>query len=129
MPTSLAVGAPLAVGSFLDDNGSVPIDRPETPEVGWAVQVSAEEHARRRVRSATLKSWLSPRNLLVFILLVWNGYFLASLLYGSSVQDDAVKRIVVTLWIWSELAILLVAWSIWAIRSRRRRTALPPPTC
>ena len=102
------------------------MNRPETPEVGWAVRVSAEKFARRRAHSATLKGWLSPRNLLVFVLLIWNGYFLAALLYGTSVQhpsNDAVTRIAVTLWIWGDFAILLVAWSIWAIRRRRRRAA------
>jgi hypothetical protein len=73
-----------------------------------------------------VKSWLSLRNFLLFVLLFWNGYFLVGVLYGSSEQspsDGAVTRIVVTLWIWGDLAILLVACSIWAIRKRRRRIA------
>ena len=102
------------------------MNRPETSEVGWAVQISSEEYARRQAHSADPKSWLSLRNLLVFVLLIWNGYFLAGLLYVLSAQSpsgDAVTRIFVTLWIWGDLGILLVAGSIWAIRRRRRPAA------
>lgn len=105
--------------------GTVSVNGPETPEVGWAVQASGE-YATGQQRSATVKSWLSLRNLLAFILVLWNGYFLASLLYGLSVQSpsrDAIIRIVVNLWLWGDVAILLVAWSIWAIRRRRRNAA------
>ena len=102
------------------------MSRPDAPEVGWAVQGSADQFARRRARSASLKGWLSLRNLLVLVLLLWNGYFLAGLIYQSSVQNpsgDAVTRILITLGIWGDLAILLASWSTWAFRRRRRRAA------
>lgn len=106
------------------DNGNVSVNRPESREVGWAVQASPEVYARRREHSAAVKKWLSLRNLLILVLLLWNGYFLAAVLYGLSGDGpwgNAVTNIVVTLWIWGDFAILVVASSVWAVRRRRGR--------
>jgi hypothetical protein len=110
----------------LGDNENVSSDRHEIPTTGWAVKVPPGEYERRERRWATLRTWLPPRNLLAVILPLWNGYFLAAILYGLTVQDpagDAVRRIEVTMWFWGDVAIVLIAWSFWVLRRRRRRVA------
>jgi hypothetical protein len=102
------------------------VNRPHNPEVGWAVQVPPEELRRREARSEALRRLLTLRNLLFLILVLWNGLFLVFLLYAAAAQysaHDAEIRILATLWIWSDLAILLVAGTIWSIRRGHGRAA------
>ena len=119
-------GAPLKIAVALGDNRNVSSDRRESPAVGWAVQVPPEEYEGRKRRSPVLRSWFSFRRLLALVLLLWNGYFLAAVLYGLTVQDPArnsVRRIEVTLWFWGDVAVLLVACAVWVTQRRRRRVA------
>jgi len=69
---------------------------------------------------------LSLRNLLILVLLLWNGYFLVSLIYELLVQSpsrNSVLAIIVWLWALGDLVILLCAWAIRAILRARRSSA------
>jgi hypothetical protein len=121
-----AFWGPVKVRVDTGDNDNVSNDRHESATVGWAVKVPPEEFESRERRSAALRTWLSLRKLLALVLLLWNGYFLAAVLYGLTVQypaGDSVRRIEVTLWFWGDVAILLFAWSVWVLRRRRRKVA------
>jgi hypothetical protein len=88
------------------------------PIIGWAVQQSPADSNRRE------RSWLSRRNLLVLVLLLWNGYFLASLIYELLVQSpsrSSMLAIIVWLWVLGDLAIVLCAWAIRTILKARSR--------
>ena len=72
-----------------------------------------------------LPGWLSPRNLLILVLVIWNGYFMAALIYEQLVRSPSqstVSAIIVWLWVVGDAAILLCSWALRTIL-RRRRTA------
>jgi hypothetical protein len=69
--------------------------------------------------------WLSLRTLLILVLVVWNGYFLAALIYEQFIKSPAqstVSAIIVWLWVLGDAAILLCSWALRTIL-RGRRTA------
>lgn len=103
--------------------GSVVNEAADRPRTGWAVQVSADDLRRRQERSKRFKKWLSWKSLLLAVLVVWNGWFLAAVLYGMTAttpDQGLVTRIVVTVWFWGDVAIVLAALAIWAILQTRR---------
>ena len=90
------------------------------PPVGWAVQQSPADSNRRD------RSWLSRRNLLVLVLLLWNGYFLASLIYELLVQSPSrtsVLAVIVWLSVLGDLAIVLCAWATRTVLNARSSAA------
>jgi hypothetical protein len=109
------------------DNDTVSMNRhPETPEVGWAVQRSPEDQARRQAHSGTLRNWLSLRSLLVLVVLLWNGYFLAGTIYELFVQSPSRNQVLaVTVWLWvlGDVAIVIGAVTVRALLRARRNAA------
>jgi hypothetical protein len=85
--------------------------------------------AQQRLQGADncpVTKWLSLRNLLVLVLLLWNGYFLAALIYELFVQSPSrstVIAVIVWLWVLGDLAILLGSWALRAILRARHSAA------
>jgi hypothetical protein len=69
---------------------------------------------------------LSLRNLLLLVLVLWNAYFLAALIYELLIQSPArnsVAAIILWLWVLGDVVILLCSWVLRVILRTRRSTA------
>jgi hypothetical protein len=103
------------------------------PVAGWIVTGSPDQVRRDRVRRdkerpKTLEKWLSLRSVLTLVLGVWNGYFVAALVYELVVRSsssDAALRIIVGLWVLGDVAILGCSWAYRAV-TRAKRTSVGP---
>ena len=103
------------------------------PVAGWIVTGSPDEVRRDQVRRdrerpKTLEKWLSLRSVLTLVLGVWNGYFVAALVYELVVRSsssDAALRIIVGLWVLGDVAILGCSWAFRAVMRAKRRSVGP----
>jgi hypothetical protein len=97
-----------------------------SPLAGWIVTSSADQVGRDQERSKTLEKWLSLRSLLTLVLGVWNGYFLAALVYellAQSSSEDSALRVILLLWVVGDVAILLCSWGLRAVLRSTRGSA------
>jgi hypothetical protein len=79
------------------------------PDLGWAVRVSPEELARRRVRADRLHGLASGTNLVLVVLVVWNMLGLASFvdsLLSSGPTYQVALAAVIWLWVLGDISIL-----------------------
>jgi hypothetical protein len=93
--------------------GSDPV---QSPPVGWAVGGSPDR------RSSPAKKWLKLKNLLILLLVAWNGYFVAAVIYGATVHSPSRNDVVaIILWIWllGDAAILVCSLALRSICKRR----------
>jgi hypothetical protein len=98
----------------------------EEPAVGWAVQMSPDQIRQSQERTAKVKKWLTPKHLLVAVLVIWNAGFLSAFVYTFQNHDPSrsvVLGVVFWLWILGDIAILLCACSARLIRRARRGVA------
>lgn len=83
-------------------------------------------HCTSKRHNGRVAKWLTLRNLLVLVLLLWNGYFLAALIYELIVQSPSrstVIAVIAWLWVLGDLAILLGSWALRAILRARASAA------
>jgi hypothetical protein len=74
-----------------------------------------EDQARRKAHSGTFRNCLSLRRLLVLVVLLWNGYFLAGTIYELFVQSPSrnqVLAIMVWLWVLGDVAIVIATVTV-----------------